>query len=300
MALAGFAVILFSSSCNVRLGEPKLWEAYPPAAGLERNDAGAKHKILFIGNSLLYWRNGVKMFADLATSAGAGPMKVGYVYGNNYRLDDFLQEGTAMKMIRQHGPWDYVVLFEGSAIAGNEPDRLEQNYSVFDKVIRQVGATPVLVETYVDDPKYWWQSYKGFFQVADKYHVPVIPLASAWEYVRANHSDVPLYWTDNHHPSLQGTFLECCMFYGCLMETSPLRLSGKLSYKDRGSYGPDVSDQTDIIFSKDADRIAVETAAAKVILMHVFDRQSAFGLRTEKYGDGDYMEAVQQLTAKTE
>ena len=59
-----------------------------------------------------------------------------------------------------------------------------------------------------------------------------MPVGLAWQRARELRPLIPLYDTDQIHPSPLGTYLTACVFYGALTKKSPVGLPPRLTYED--------------------------------------------------------------------
>ncbi len=101
-----------SSFCPHRNAYNKHIAAYPVSSTfVTTSDIPSAAKVLFIGNSILYWHDIPRIFSFLMTQVEPlQPTKIAYVVGNNYSLKDHWDASTALDYIRKKGPWDYVVI----------------------------------------------------------------------------------------------------------------------------------------------------------------------------------------------
>ena len=53
-------------------------------------------------------------------------------------------------------------------------------------------------------------------------HLVKARVGDAWADVRTNHPEIELYQSDGSHPSVEGTYLAACVFYGALFQKSPV------------------------------------------------------------------------------
>ncbi len=216
---------------------------------LSKSNKPTALKILFVGNSILYWHDVPRVFVSLAKRAAPErPLKIVAVMGDNYSLMDHLDAGTAVKVLKEQGPWDYVVL-QGKSYDEFEPS----NEEVIKKFIYEIvvaGAQPVLLQTYVhisDVPG----SDVWFKYLASSLRIGVIPAGKAWNYARQHYPSVAIYdKNDHHHPSLKGTYLIACELFATFLPRSPFALPVNLDYED-------AKDKTSRIFAdpREADKL---------------------------------------------
>ncbi|RTL42382.1 MAG: hypothetical protein EKK48_10330 [Candidatus Melainabacteria bacterium] len=184
--------------------------AYPVESGLLTRGSSPKSlKVLFIGNSILYWHNVPKIFADLTGAIDPQKRaKVAYVVGNNYSLKDHWDANAARKFIREFGPWDFVILQDQTNTEFSETAEENEYIEAFVKEVRSVHANPLLFQTYVDDDQWAEESKANYEDLARRDMVKLLPVGTIWNHLRiSNRQSLKLYDLDGHHPSMQGSFL---------------------------------------------------------------------------------------------
>ena len=183
--------------------------AYPVSSALlTKNNTASARKILFIGNSILYWHEVPKVFTSvIAQLHPESPTKIAYVVGNSYSLKDHWDAGTALEFINKKGPWDYVILQDHTGTEFDQTPEESPYITAFINAIRQVHAQPLLFQTYVDDVSKAADSEQKFQALADTHLVPLLPVGRWWNHLRRfpgiELNDPP----GGHHPSLLGSYL---------------------------------------------------------------------------------------------
>ena len=61
----------------------------------------------------------------------------------------------------------------------------------------------------------------GYLRMGNKISALVVPVGLAWQQIGQQRSTAGLY-SDNKHPSIQGTYLAACVFYSALFGESPV------------------------------------------------------------------------------
>lgn len=237
------------------LALPSYAAAGAPWTGCVKN-SGTGTRILFIGHSKFYWHDMPKMLASMTQSR---PMKISYVFGNSYALEDHWNTKLALKVIQNERPaWDYVVFIEKTKVPRVRPEKFEKYVKLFDKEVRRSGARTILVESYTDDVSRYKRRHEVMNDWSKKLGLPVVPVATAWNEVRTKYPKIKLYAPDGHHPSIQGTYLMNCVFYSYFLRQSPLSLPSRLNYTDRRTGSSQV-------FRSNSDCRAVQTAAYNAV-----------------------------------
>jgi hypothetical protein len=178
------------------------------SAMLTTDNTSTARKVLFIGNSIMYWHEVPKIFASLLKQIHPkSPTKIAYVVGNNYSLKDHWDAGRALEFINQKGPWDYVILQDSSGTEFYQTAGEARYIGAFIQAIRKTNAQPLLFQTYVDDASLALDSQDRFQKLADSHAVFLLPVGNWWNHARTCPGvelyDVP----DTHHPSLLGSYL---------------------------------------------------------------------------------------------
>jgi hypothetical protein len=194
-------------------------------------------KVLIVGNSKFYWHDMPKMLVYLLRSGNPNlALKLTEVQGDAFTLEEHWADGTARRMIRERGPWDYVVLLErtGRAESPEETQFFEQALTEFAREVEAAKARLVLTESYNDDEDRAEDhlTHTTIASAASRHKAYVMPVGSAWASVRAHHPHINLYDEDNHHPGLKGTYLMACVFYSFFTGHSAENLPISLNYDD--------------------------------------------------------------------
>jgi hypothetical protein len=194
-------------------------------------------KILFIGHSKMFWHHVPKMFTYFVRKRNPEKqLKITEVCGGSYSLADHWRDGRALKELRSHGPWDYVVLFEQtgkpeSFLAGKE---FQEYFALFNAEIRKVKAKTVLVESFNLDSERSvdLKTHKIMSAAAAARGALLVPVGTAWSNVRLRFPRLGLYDSDRIHPNLDGTYLMACVFYYFFMGGSAEGLPCNFNFRD--------------------------------------------------------------------
>ena len=189
--------------------------------------ASSPRRILFIGNSLTFWHDGVYSHLEkLAASANAPEtIETAKCVKGGATLKVQWERPEPRAMIAQGGWTDVVV----------QEDLPEINVSYFREharhfveEIRKAKARPVLLMTWAYARLDWIDNDQiaGAHRVlARELDVEVAPVALAWETVLRDRPTLDLFAADREHPSLGGTYLETCVVYATLTHRCPEPLS---------------------------------------------------------------------------
>jgi len=205
-------------------------------------NSSKKIRVLFLGNSYVYFNDLPMVIANIASSKGDTMLydsncPGGFTF-NNHANDFLTQSKIAI------GSWDYVVLQAQSQEPSFPPNQVNSQtlpYALkLDSMIKLYNpcATTVFFETwgrkngdagncafypplctYSGMQDRLKQSYKLF---ADSTKAIIAPAGEAFRSVITNSPSVELYIPDQSHPSLYGTYLTAAVFYETLFQRSVL------------------------------------------------------------------------------
>lgn len=211
-------------------------------------------RVLFVGNSRVYFHNQPAMLEALARANGRDVSASMFVEGGA-TLGDRIDAG-ALDTVRSR-PWDAVVINDQSTwgiyrfVEGEErvpeaPAALYAAVDSFADAARAVGAQLLLLAhpRHRDMPIAEGDRLIAGFAAASAGHpgMKVVPLESAW---RAAHGtlDTELYASDGNHPSPVGALLQAVAVYRALFGSTPdvvpSSISGPYVEEDDGILHPD-------------------------------------------------------------
>lgn len=186
-------------------------------------------RVLFVGNSYIYYNNLPAIFEGFAASKGKTVDAAMHVRGGA-TLQRHVDEGIVAQTIAT-GDWDYVVLQEQSTLSGRrangkifigDPERFHTAARALDSLIQAAGAQTVFMLTWArafapDTQPDLTQAYRT---IAHELNAEVAPVGPAWLSLHPNHRT--LYHEDQSHPGPQGSYLAAAVFYTTLFEASPI------------------------------------------------------------------------------
>ena len=65
----------------------------------------------------------------------------------------------------------------------------------------------------------------AYISVGQQLNAPVVPVGKVWDYFVKTYPTINIYYTDDKHPSLPGTYLIACTFYYSLFGRNPIKNS---------------------------------------------------------------------------
>lgn len=185
--------------------------------------------VLFIGNSFTFMNDMPDLFKGIAESNG----KKVYVQKSvkqGTSLEYHANTPDTYKAIRSR-KWDVIVLQEQSNIPA-QPESMINKISLpyakqlTDSIRRNNECTKIFLYMtwgYKDGNSHWKEIatypamqeriYSTYLRYADILNVEVSPVGAVWQRVRSSYPGLNLYYSDNQHPSLLGSYLSACTFY---------------------------------------------------------------------------------------
>ncbi|MCP4582948.1 MAG: T9SS type A sorting domain-containing protein [candidate division Zixibacteria bacterium] len=200
-------------------------------------------KVLFLGNSHTFFSDMPGLFANLSQS-GEHPVIVDSNTPGGHTLEGHSNNPTSIDKIRV-GIWDYVVLQENSQYPVIHFCRYFSMYPAaryLDSLITAYnGQTAIFMN--------WGWRYGGqcevdghespifedYFhmqdsmtsacaEIADELGAILAPLGEAWRTAVTLDTSLVLWYYDNYHPDLNGSYLNACVFYSIFHDESPVGL----------------------------------------------------------------------------
>ncbi len=197
-------------------------------------------RVLFVGNSQVYYNQLPKIVEALAESA---PKERPRIVADSRPSDRSVAGGASLESHWKRGTdkntarskiaeeqWDYVILQDFTSYTSNES--FTKHAQLFDELSRKNGAQTVLLST----ASFPTMVPKGFLDVherhavfAREFKVPIAAGGKAWlKYWGENPTQeqiLSLYDADKGHPGPKGSYLYACTIYAILTGQSPVGLT---------------------------------------------------------------------------
>ncbi len=193
-------------------------------------------KVLFIGNSYTASNNLPQLFADLALSLGDTVLVDSNTPGGYTFQGHTTNAATLAKINAQD--WDFVVLQEQSQLPSFSPPQVAVDVypyaRMLDSLIHVNDSCTETVFYMTWGRKYGdagncvnWppvctftgmqqQLRDAYVQMANDNDALVAPVGQAWKESWFTDSTINLWWTDNSHPDVAGSYLTACVMYATL------------------------------------------------------------------------------------
>jgi len=176
--------------------------------------------VLFIGNSFTARNNVPGLIAQLAESRGKH-LQHRLISAGGASLRMHWNKGDAQKAIQQTH-YDYVVLQEQSTLPIKNPLRMHENIRLFDQAIKAAGAKTALYLTWAREnvPETQRAITNAYLTIGEELGSAIVPVGLAWQNFMRKHSHPVLHDADKSHPTLAGSYLAACVFFGVLFGES--------------------------------------------------------------------------------
>jgi len=184
--------------------------------------------VLFIGNSFTARNNVPDLTAQMARARGK-QLQHRLISAGGASLRMHWNKGDAQKAIEQTR-YDYVALQEQSTLPIKNALRMHENIRLFDGVIKASGAKTVLYLTWARQhaPETQKAITSAYVSIGDELGAAIIPVGIAWENFIRKHSRPVLHDKDKSHPTLAGSYLAACVFFGVLFAESPVGIASEV------------------------------------------------------------------------
>jgi hypothetical protein len=224
----------------------------PPAAAQEKAPPAAPRplRVLFVGNSQVYFNDLPRMVELLAASAPADRPRVtagravvgGASLESHWNKGD--DKGTARAQISE-GNWDFVVLQDIYTI---RPESFDKHARLFTDLVRKHGGKPVLFATASVSTRYP-QGFRDLHDPQAKAAAELkVPLAAAgkawltyWGPEPTADERLALYDKDKAHPGKAGSYLYACTLYAALTGQTPVGLTAGVQADGEETVPPPVA-----------------------------------------------------------
>lgn len=251
------ALLLALSQASSHAGQESV-----PAPSVRQLGNTAPERVLFIGNSYLYYNdsvhNHVRRIAEEIGPHAAGDYQyksatIGGASLSQHHIDHLLEPGR----LRVDKPFDLVVLQGGSGEVLSERRRagFRETASEMAAKIRATGAEVALymVHAYVEphedfDPGMTDQIERTYVAAGNELGVLVIPVGLAFQRAYARRPGIRLHKRfDGTHPDMLGTYLAACVvfqsIYGRPVTDSNYDYFGAVD-KDTAAFLRGIADET--------------------------------------------------------
>lgn len=200
-------------------------------------NADTSTKILFVGNSFTFYFDVPQLFKNIANSAGRSVV-VDSITEGSWTLDKWADvndtRGAALDAkLKAVADYDIIVLQEQSTRPLNNYNnflagatalatKIRQTQNNCDIYLYSTWGYPELATTKnTTIPQVEAQIRAAYQNVAQQIGAKVSNVGAAFSYVYENHTNINLYYPDEKHPSLAGSYLSACVHAATLLGCNP-------------------------------------------------------------------------------
>jgi hypothetical protein len=99
---------------------------------------------------------------------------------------------------------------------------MHESVRLFDQAIKAAGAKTVLYMTWarLSAPESQQTISEAYINIGGELGAIVVPVGLAWQRFLREHEAPALYDRDQSHPTLAGSYLAACVFFGVLFKKS--------------------------------------------------------------------------------
>lgn len=181
-------------------------------------------RILFVGNSYIFFNNLPQMISLLSDSLNTKLICKQSVYGGATLGDHWnSRRGIRTRAILEKEKFDIVVIQDNSMWPLEHADSVLMIGKLFCDLIKSKNATPYIYNTWSRETTPQTQSAinKTYESLALQTQSVLVPVGSVWAEAKAQKPTVQLYMSDESHPSWHGTFLTALCFVKKITGTLP-------------------------------------------------------------------------------
>jgi len=198
-----------------------------------------KENILFIGNSFTFYWNLPLVVEEMANERNYDFDINQSTASSSSLMDHWYENGELKsKTLIETGRFDRVVLQDHSLNPLQNLSESHIYFTDFIELIKAKNGKPYIYTTWmyngisknnydvVDPIRHALQP------VADKTGAIMVPIDIAFRVFQQKHPNIPIFMSDNKHPSPVGIYLAACIYFKIFTGESPLGLSRRYERKD--------------------------------------------------------------------
>jgi len=204
--------------------------------GITSFAVGQTTNVLFIGNSYTHMNNMPKIFEKIARSKGKD-VYADSIAVSGSSLKEHAGRASTYKKLKSR-KWDYVVVQGFSRELAQPADTISKNTIPFiQQIIDSLYKTSPCANVYfymtwgyrfgypeVDEintnEKMQARVKEGYLQLQRHFNYPIVPVGLTWAQIKQEYPNVNLYYIDDHHPNVTGSFVIASCFYTAFFKES--------------------------------------------------------------------------------
>lgn len=181
-------------------------------------------RVLFVGNSYIYYNNLPQMVSLLSDSLNTKLICKKSTFGGATLGDHWnSRKGLRTREILAKEKFDIIIIQDNSMWPLEHGDSVLMYGKLFCDLIKSKNATPYIYNTWSRETTPQTQSAinKTYETLALQTQSVLVPVGSVWAEAKAQKPTVQLYMSDESHPSWHGTFLTALCFVKKITGTLP-------------------------------------------------------------------------------
>ena len=167
-------------------------------------------RVLFVGNSYIYYNNLPQMVSLLTDSLNTKLICKKSTFGGATLGDHWnSRKGLRTRQILAQEKFDIVIIQDNSMWPLEHADSVLMYGKLFCDLIKSKNATPYLYNTWSREatPQTQGAIDKVYQELAFQTKAVLVPVGGAWAEAKTQKPTTQLYFSDGSHPSPLGTFL---------------------------------------------------------------------------------------------
>ena len=190
-------------------------------------------RVLFVGNSYIYYNNLPQMVSLLSDSLNTKLICKKSTYGGSTLGDHWnSRKGLRTREILENEKFDIVIIQDNSMWPLEHADSVLMYGKLLCDLIKSKNATPYLYNTWSREATPQTQSAidKVYQELAFQTKAVLVPVGGAWAEAKLQKPATQLYFSDGSHPSPLGTFLIALCFVKKITGSLPTKFATVYNY----------------------------------------------------------------------
>lgn len=190
-------------------------------------------RVLFVGNSYIYYNNLPQMVSLLSDSLNTKLICKKSTFGGATLGDHWnSRKGLRTREILAQEKFDIVIIQDNSMWPLEHADSVLMYGKLFCDLIKSLNATPYLYNTWSREatPQTQGAIDKVYQDLALQTNAVLVPVGAVWAEAKKQKPATQLYFTDGSHPSPLGTFLNALCFVKKITGLLPTKFATVYNY----------------------------------------------------------------------